>query len=155
MQKYQRFYLLISWISVLLLVSFLLSQWTQASVATWYPQLTISPLTPPSPVFGIVWTILYIMIAYVGFLLYSRPTKKNIKHLFMIQLIFNWCWMPLFFNWHQIGASLLLILLITTLVGLFIYKTFKHHRKICWFMIPYFFWLMFASYLNFYIWIFN
>ena len=155
MLKMKQRYHLAAWVATLLFISFLLGQWSKNSIATWYPLLTMLPLTPPGPVFGVVWFILYILIAYVDFLLFSRPAPFSIKSLFLTQLLLNWCWMPFFFNLKLIGIGLLLLFTITLIVGRLIILTLKKDRVVFYCLTPYFLWLIFASYLNGYIWSFN
>ena len=54
---------LVSWIALFLLISYSTSMITKSSINTWYVTLNRSFLTPPGYVFGLVWSILYIMIA--------------------------------------------------------------------------------------------
>ncbi|MDO7709581.1 MAG: tryptophan-rich sensory protein, partial [Gammaproteobacteria bacterium] len=49
---------------------------------TWYVDLVKSPLNPPSFVFGIVWPILYALMAFVSF-----KSADKIWKLFIPQLI--------------------------------------------------------------------
>ena len=53
----------------------------------WYTELIKSPLNPPSYVFGIVWPILYIMMAFVSF-----KVAEKISLIFILQLVLNAAW---------------------------------------------------------------
>jgi len=61
----------------------------------WYTELIKSPLNPPSYVFGIVWPILYIMMAFISF-----KVADKISSIFIFQLILNaaWSWIFFFFQ---------------------------------------------------------
>ena len=52
------------------------------NVDDWYLNLTKSPLNPPSFVFGIVWPILYAIMAFVSF-----KMADKIAGLFIMQLV--------------------------------------------------------------------
>ena len=68
----------------------------------WYVSLIKSPLNPPSFVFGIVWPILYAMMAFVSF----RVADK-ISGLFIAQLLANAAWSWMFFYFHAPEIALL------------------------------------------------
>ena len=68
----------------------------------WYSGLIKSPLNPPSYIFGIVWPILYAIMAFVSF-----QVSEKISTLFMMQLAFNATWSWLFFYFHAPVIALL------------------------------------------------
>ena len=77
---------------------------------TWYVDLVKSPLNPPSYVFGIVWPILYALMAFVSF-----KSADKIWTLFIPQLILNAAWSWIFFYMH---APLLALINISILIFL-------------------------------------
>ena len=110
---------------------------------TWYVDLIKSPLNPPSFVFGIVWPILYLLMAYVAF----RSADKIWK-LFIPQLILNAAWSWMFFYMH---APLLALINISILIFLNqkILVILKNESKVLfWLYLPYVLWLAFAAFLN-------
>lgn len=143
------------WVVALILIGSLIGHLTKTEINTWYKTLNLSPLTPPNYIFPIAWTILYIMIATFGWLIYSQkpsPQLAIIKKLFLAQLILNWIWTPLFFTLHLTGASLLCLLAIDSLVIVIIHLSCKQIKLTTLLLIPYLFWIIFATYLNFYVW---
>ena len=146
---------LIIWILTLMLIGSVIGSLTESSVDTWYKTLTRSPMTPPNYVFGIAWSILYAMIAVSGWLIWeAKPCTdiKLIKRVYILQLILNWIWTPLFFIYHLTGISLFCLTIIIILVIVLIFKGYQNLSTISLLLIPYLLWLLFASYLNFYIW---
>jgi tryptophan-rich sensory protein len=110
---------------------------------TWYVELVKSPLNPPSYVFGIVWPILYVLMAFVSF----RSADKIWK-LFIPQLIINAAWSWMFFFMH---APLLALINISILIFLNqkILVILKNESKLLfWLYLPYVLWLSFAAFLN-------
>jgi len=110
---------------------------------TWYVELVKSPLNPPSYVFGIVWPILYVLMAFVSF----RSADKIWK-LFIPQLIINAAWSWMFFFMH---APLLALINISILIFLNqkILVILKIESKLLfWLYLPYVLWLLFAAFLN-------
>lgn len=153
-----KYFKLAIWIISFLAVSSFIGSITRMPDDPWYDDLTRSPLTPPSYVFGIVWTILYIMIAISGWLIWEEKCKLDIsviKKVYILQLILNWSWMPIFFKYHLVGLALVCLVIITILVALLIYMIFYKQRLSSLLLIPYLVWLFLACHLNSYIWLYN
>lgn len=146
------------WVILLIAISSLIGSLTKPEISTWYATLNRSALTPPNYVFPVTWTILYTIIAICGWLIWLQPSSeqtKFVKILYVIQLILNWIWSPLFFNYHLTGVSLLVVSLMDILVGMLIWLAYPKIRSVSLLMTPYLLWILFASYLNFYIWWYN
>lgn len=113
-------------------------------------------LTPPSWLFPVAWTILYILIGIASYLvLTSKKPKGTALTAYGIQLVFNFFWTIIFFNLKlYLFAFIWLVLL-----WLLILKTtilFYPISKISgYLMLPYLLWVTFAGYLNFSIWVLN
>lgn len=110
---------------------------------SWYVDLVKSPLNPPSFVFGIVWPILYALMAFVSF-----KSADKIWKLFIPQLILNAAWSWMFFFMH---APLLALINISILIFLNqkILVILKIESKLLfWLYLPYVLWLTFAAFLN-------
>lgn len=157
-QKNKSYLKLIIWIASLVLVGTIIGTLIKPNVDFWYVELNRSLLTPPNYVFSITWTILYTMIALSGWLIWNaRPFSElqKIKNLYIAQLILNWSWTPLFFNYHLVGLAFTCLISLTTLVAILVVKAYKNIPNASFLLIPYFLWLLYASYLNFYIWQYN
>lgn len=153
--KHTKFLNLILWILSLILIGSLIGSSTKPEINNWYSTLNRSALTPPNFVFPIAWTILYAMIGACGWLIWSaKPSAaiKRIQKLYIIQLILNWCWTPLFFTYHLTGLALAVLLAMDFLVATLIWLSYPHLKSVSLLMLPYLLWILFASYLNFYIW---
>tara|TARA_B100000401_G_scaffold433216_1_gene371591 strand:- start:377 stop:808 length:432 start_codon:yes stop_codon:yes gene_type:complete len=110
---------------------------------TWYEELIKSPLNPPSYVFGIVWPILYAIMAFVSF-----KMAEKISALFIMQLLANAAWSWIFFYFH---APLIALVDISVLIYLNfkIISVIKVESSILFYMyLPYLIWLSFAAFLN-------
>ena len=110
---------------------------------SWYVDLVKSPLNPPSFVFGIVWPILYALMAFVSF-----KSADKIWKLFIPQLILNAAWSWMFFFMH---ASLLALINISILIFLnqkILVILSKESRLLFLLYLPYVLWLSFAAFLN-------
>ena len=149
---------IILWILIFQLIGYFLGTITQVDIATWYQTLHKSSLTPPAIIFPIVWSILYAMIAISGWYLWQHrqyPEAKKALGFYGAQMVLNWAWSPLFFNFHLIALSFYCIILIAflTLITIFIAKNKFKFSSIM--LVPYFIWLVFAGYLNGAIWMLN
>lgn len=113
-------------------------------------------LAPPSIVFPIVWTILYILmgISY-GILESKSQADSSIKLIYYSQLFVNALWSILFFylKW-RFFAFLWLVFLISLI--LIMIQTFYNKNKVSGLIqIPYLLWTLFAGYLNLSIYLLN
>lgn len=149
---------LIIWIATLIAIGGFIGSLTKPEISTWYNTLNRSPVTPPNYVFPIAWTILYGIIGACGSLIWREPSFRKlsvIKTLYLTQLILNWSWTPLFFHYHLTGLSLVVLVAMDILVCVLVCLTYPKIRAVSLLMLPYLFWILFASYLNFYIWQYN
>ncbi len=145
------------WILFFQIIGYCLGQITQSNLS-WYNTLDKSSLNPSGIVFSIVWPILYIMIAFSGWFLWRNRKQRtaNIALFFyVIQVLLNWAWTPLFFHFHLIGLSFFWIILIAFFTFITIFITIAKFKFSSLMLIPYFFWLIFAAYLNLEIWSLN
>jgi benzodiazapine receptor len=110
---------------------------------TWYMDLVKSPLNPPSYVFGIVWPILYVLMAFVSF----RSADK-IWTLFIPQLILNAAWSWIFFYMHAPLLALINISILIFLNQKILVILSKESKLLFWLYLPYVLWLSFAAFLN-------
>ena len=113
-------------------------------------------LAPPSIVFPIVWTILYILmgISY-GILESNKLTNKKIDLLYYIQLGVNSLWSIFFFLLKWRLFSFIWIILLAILIIFMILKFYDKNKVAGLLQIPYLLWVIFASYLNIAIYILN
>lgn len=112
----------------------------------WYLQLNKSILNPPGYVFGIIWPILYLLMAVSAYRTFPRTVK-----LFYLQLFFNAIWSWLFFAFQLPLIALLCIWLLIFLNLKLNIDMYKFDKLAGYLYIPYIIWLVFASYLNLYI----
>jgi benzodiazapine receptor len=110
---------------------------------TWYVDLVKSPLNPPSFVFGIVWPILYALMAFVAF-----KSADKIWKLFIPQLILNAAWSWIFFYMHAPLLALINISILIFLNQKILVILNKESRLLFWLYLPYVLWLTFAAFLN-------
>jgi len=121
----------------------------------WYTQLNQAPWTPPGWAFGVAWTSIMICFSfYMTYLFLAEPSTR-VKILFTVQFILNVSWNFVFFNQHLVGFGLLIILALTFIVATLLFNFRKLLPIKSFLILPYFLWLLVASSLNAYIFLYN
>lgn len=124
---------------------------TYYSLGGWYPDLRKPEWTPPSAVFGPVWTVLYAMMAVAAWLVWERyhgaafPALK----LFGYQLGMNVLWSIVFFGLRSPDAAASVIVVLWILIAATAFSFYRLHRLAGSLLIPYLMWVTFAAALNF------
>lgn len=116
-----------------------------------YKSLKKSPLTPAPKVFKTAWVVLYIlMFAALFFVLIEHESVFRTKAIsfFALQFLLNLLWSPVFFVFEMPKAALLLTIMLVIAVGTTIYFFSQVSLLGFLLMIPYWFWVCFACYLN-------
>jgi tryptophan-rich sensory protein len=120
----------------------------------WYQNLNQAPWTPPGYVFGIVWTLIGITWSVLGqYLWRNRP---DLFRYYIVSWILNLIWNPFFFTFHLTGISGIIIIYLSITI-FFILEQLRKNRGayISFWGYLYFFWLMIATSLNWYIYFMN
>ncbi len=122
----------------------------------WYASLNRPAFAPPNWVFGPVWTVLYILIALSGWLVWRQVGWRSRQvALWGVQMLLNALWTPLFFglNWLALAAVEMALLWIAILACM---AAFRHvSTTASWLMAPYLLWVSFALLLNLGFWWLN
>lgn len=125
-----------------------------------YSELNTPPLSPPSILFPIVWTILYTLMGISSGLIFKNR-ERDIENTglglayYAISLAFNFVWSIIFFNFRQfLFAFIWLIVLLYLII-----RTVMSYKKVspiaAYLQIPYAVWVAFAGYLNIAIYLLN
>ena len=113
-------------------------------------------LAPPSFLFPVVWTILYILMGVSYGILKSKGlTDEKTDLIYYLQLVVNALWSIFFFVFDWQLFSFLWIILLDILVAIMIYVFYSKDKLAGLLQIPYLFWILFASYLNLAIYLLN
>jgi benzodiazapine receptor len=117
----------------------------------WFMDLVKPAIYPPPATFGIVWSILYLVMGVALTLVVTArgaPGRGYAIALFMFQLVLNLAWSPLFFGMHMIAAALALLVAIDLAVAATILAFRKVRPIAAWMLLPYLAWVLFATVLN-------
>ncbi|MBR3162842.1 MAG: tryptophan-rich sensory protein [Clostridia bacterium] len=121
-----------------------------------YNSLQKPPLAPPSILFPIIWTVLYVLMGVsYGILKNNDIENDDIDRVYYLQLFFNALWPVAFFilKWRLFAAFWIVVLAILVIV-----MTGRFYRKNMaagLLQIPYVFWTLFATYLNIGVYLLN
>ncbi|MBE7177049.1 MAG: tryptophan-rich sensory protein [Mucilaginibacter polytrichastri] len=145
-------------LAVNLCIGYVASLYTRPEIAGWYAAVHKPLFNPPNGLFAPVWTVLYIVIAVSGWLVWLQrhhaayPAARN---LYTIQLLLNFSWSIVFFGQHSISGGLVVILLLDLMIVLTMIRFFRIDFAAGWLLVPYLAWVCFASVLNFSIYLLN
>ena len=144
-----------------------LAAWLTMDSMSQYAALVQPPLAPPPWLFPVVWTILFVLMGISAARIYNigkqdRSGKKVrcgdnsdiggqaacALRVYLVQLILNMLWTPLFFTLNlRLAAFVLLVILLITVIVMTC-RFFKLDKVSGILMLPYIAWLLFAGYLN-------
>lgn len=118
-----------------------------------YGEINTPPLSPPSFLFPIVWTILYILMGISSaFIWLNRSTNKDAAErgllYYAVSLFFNFAWSLIFFNFRAYLFAFLWLLIMLVLIILTIVNYKKTVSIAAYLQIPYILWTAFAGYLT-------
>ncbi len=115
-----------------------------------YESMAKPPLSPPSWVFPVVWTILYILmgISICMILRKEDANEAEAKKAFLLQLVVQWGWPFLFFKWNRCLLAFAWLVGLWILIVQMIKEFAKIDKTAAYLQIPYLIWVTFAGYLN-------
>lgn len=132
---------------------------TSDSLGSWYTQINLPSWTPAGSIIGAVWSVLYIMIALAGILIWRRfPRGRQfnvVAIFFLVNLGLNAGWSYLFFGANWLGWALLEAIIMAATILILIIFTWRQVRAAAWLLLPYLAWVSFASYLTYSVWQLN
>ncbi|NKJ41021.1 MULTISPECIES: TspO/MBR family protein [unclassified Novosphingobium] len=118
----------------------------------WFAALVKPATFPPPATFGIVWSVLYLLMGLaLAMILAARgaPGRPGAVAAFVVQLLLNLSWSPVFFALHRMMIAQGIILAMIPLVALTIFLFWRVRPAAAWLLVPYLAWICFAAFLNF------
>ena len=130
---------------------------TADEVATWYPALAKPAFTPPSWVFGPVWTTLYLLMGVALYLVWrsDRGRRRVALAVFGVQLALNAAWTLVFFGSRAVFGGLVVIVALLAAIIATEVAFARVDRRAAGLLVPYLLWVGFATALNYEIWRLN
>jgi tryptophan-rich sensory protein len=118
---------------------------------SWFDALQKPSFMPPGWAFGVVWPILYALLGIALAMIVAEPPSSRRQAaltFFIIQLVLNFLWSPIFFAGHDIQLANIVIFVMAIVAALAARQFLKMRPPAGLLMIPYLAWLVFAATLN-------
>ncbi|WP_310602100.1 TspO/MBR family protein [Anaerosporobacter sp.] len=122
-----------------------------------YSTINTPSFAPPSILFPIVWTILYVLMGISSYIIYTSDSPQKSKALFFyaLQLFFNFWWSIIFFNFSMYLLAFIWLIVLIILIIIMIVQFYQISPIAAYLQIPYLLWCIFAAYLNYSIYLMN
>ncbi|MGV3732506.1 MAG: TspO/MBR family protein [Microcella sp.] len=130
---------------------------SQPYIQGWYAEAVRPEWTPPNWVFAAVWTVLYLATSVAAWLIWRERRRRRVERaltLYVVQLVLNAIWSPLFFalypvigetaTWLSLTVHMLLLVAIAATIAEF----WPIRRVAAVIMVPYLLWVMYAASLT-------
>lgn len=121
------------------------------SESPWFAALEKPAIFPPPATFGIVWTALYVLMGLALAMVcaaWGARRRSAAIGAFVVQLVVNLAWSPVFFGAHEIRLGFYVIVALVVLLLVTIWLFWKVRRTAALLLLPYLAWVVFASVLN-------
>lgn len=115
----------------------------------WYESLSKPDWTPAPWVFPLVWTMLYVMIAISGWLMWQVQGIGTAIVLWAVQLTLNMSWSWQFFGRHRMDIGLMIISAMFIIIAAYIVVSWPQSQLAALLFVPYAIWVLIAAKLNF------
>lgn len=118
----------------------------------WFMALDKPTIFPPPAVFGVVWPILYTLMGLSAAMICAAwGSRYRLPAIlaFVLQLIINLSWSPVFFGAHEITFGLYVIIALDVAVMITVVLFWQVRRVAALLLLPYLAWILFATVLNY------
>ena len=135
----------------------LMSYFVTKGSMDFYSQISKPPLAPPGWLFPVVWTVLYALMGISSYIIWNERSEysKEALTIYGIQLVFNFCWSIFFFVMQAFLLSFVWLCGLFILIFIMIMAFHKVNPIAAYLQIPYALWVVFAGYLNAWIFLLN
>ncbi len=118
----------------------------------WYEGLRRPDWAPPKWAFPLVWTTLYVLMAWAAARVAPLPAAGYALALWALQIALNTLWTPVFFGAHRMGLGAAILLLLWLTVATMLWQFWRLDGWAALMILPYLAWLSLAAALNVRIW---
>ena len=124
----------------------------EAASDPWFLALDKPDIFPPPAAFGVVWPLLYTLMGFAAAMVCAAwGSRYRLPAIlaFVLQLLVNLAWNPVFFGRHEITLGLYIILLLDVAVVVTMVLFWQVRRAAALLLVPYLAWILFATVLNY------
>jgi translocator protein len=128
------------------------SAWIGSTDSPWFESLEKPSIFPPPAAFGIVWPVLFALIAVALALVVTArgaPGRSAAIAAWVVTFALILCWSPLFFAAHEITAAFYLLLAIDFAALVALWLIWKVRPVAGLLFLPFVLWVTFAAVLNY------
>ena len=118
----------------------------------WYEGLRRPDWAPPKWALPLVWTTLYVLMAWAAARVAPLPAAGYALALWALQIALNTLWTPVFFGAHRMGLGAAILLLLWLTVATMLWQFWRLDGWAALMILPYLAWLSLAAALNVRIW---
>lgn len=130
------------------LTAFISSVFVQTDTE-WFNSLVKPDFYPPPIVFSVVWSVIYVILAFVlAKLLLIKASRRTIV-LYIMQLVLQILWSLVFFTLEMSVVGLLILLAMVILTNIVTILLFNVDELSGWLYFVVFVWIVFACMLNY------
>ena len=151
--------MLIGSILIPLVIGYIGAIVTLPQISTWYSTLSKPWWSPPNWLFGPIWTTLYLLMGVALFLVWREGLhRRDVRFailIFGVQLAINLLWSVLFFSFHALFGSFILVMLLWLAILANIIAFLIISKWAGLLLVPYIIWVSIASYLNYSVYLLN
>lgn len=115
----------------------------------WYGGLVKPVWTPRDWMFPVVWTTLYLLMAYAAMRVAGGADNAQPLAFWALQIAFNTLWTPVFFGLHRMRAAMMIMVLLWVSVAATTFSFLSVDLLAGVLMLPYLLWVTIAGALNF------
>lgn len=120
-----------------------------------YENIVRPSLSPPSWLFPVVWSVLFILMGISSAIIYKKGDSGGALFVYGLQLVVNFLWSIIFFNLQTYLFAFIWLILLWVLIIIMIVKFYKISPLAAYLQIPYLLWVTFAGYLTYMIYYLN
>ncbi len=146
------------WIDVIVITALTLAAATTGGIfkpGPFYDSLEKPSWTPPDWAFPVVWSILYVMIAIAGWMVWEVRGFSMVMGVWAAQLVLNALWSYLAFGQRRFDWAFYEVVLLWLSVALFIVLAWPASPMAALLFLPYLVWVSLAAVLNYSVWSLN
>jgi len=125
---------------------------TLTDIGPWYLALKQPPWKPPDAAFGIIWSTIFTLCAFSGWVAWqvskTSAHKLAIVLLFAINAFLNIFWSWLYFNQHRPDWAMTELYFLWSSVLLLILGLWRCSKMASLLLLPYLVWVTTAGFLN-------
>lgn len=142
-------------IGICLCAAYVASSYMTPAIPAWYDHLQKPDFSPPSWIFGPVWTVLYVIMGLSLYMILQAGTRKKEAFLglvfFVAQLAFSIAWAYLFYGLHSTFFGLMTLIALWFLILCTVIQVMRFSVPAAAILIPYFLWVTFLVILSYFV----